>query len=342
MGVSILSAEKGTLFEKGVLRLTTHCMCWMNASYSKAFHMPNSLISAVEEHNSGFIGSRRAQLKIFVKTNSFFRLDFDGGGRDKAYQSLESAIKKKLWLKKSEQKKEDSIFDSQTAGISGIIRKVEKKNESDAQSVQAAFSDMNVLLESADDLVKIAKKLERVKNANSKEDNSELSQMMMQMGIITPITKENSGSLYHEELARQICQFLVQSQALMKNGMSSLSDIYCAYNRARGTDLISPEDLYRAASLMEPLGLPLRLREFQSGVKVIEDSKDSKTMDQIMELFSEDDSKGFSALDLAEKFGMSLTLGQQMFLEMEDKALVCRDESVQGLFFYKNKFCEEQ
>jgi len=35
-------------------------------------------------------------------------------------------------------------------------------------------------------------------------------------------------------------------------------------------ELISPEDLYRACVLLEPLGLPLRLRKFDSGVMVIQ------------------------------------------------------------------------
>jgi ESCRT-II complex subunit VPS36 len=51
------------------------------------------------------------------------------------------------------------------------------------------------------------------------------------------------GALYHEELAKQLADSL--QKHLAKNGMIALTDAYCLYNRARGTDLISPEDMYR-------------------------------------------------------------------------------------------------
>jgi len=45
----------------------------------------------------------------------------------------------------------------------------------------------------------------------------------------------------------------------------ALTDLYCIFNRARGTEMISPDDLYRAALLFETLKLPVRLRKFDSG-----------------------------------------------------------------------------
>jgi ESCRT-II complex subunit VPS36 len=56
-------------------------------------------------------------------------------------------------------------------------------------------------------------------------------------------------------------------------GVMTLLDVYCLYNRARGTDLISPEDIYIACTKFAQLGLRLALKEFESGVKVIESGK---------------------------------------------------------------------
>lgn len=47
----------------------------------------------------------------------------------------------------------------------------------------------------------------------------------------------------------------------------SLTDAYCRVNRARGLELVSPEDLYRAC---RTLTTPLKLRLFDSGVIVIQ------------------------------------------------------------------------
>lgn len=52
--------------------------------------------------------------------------------------------------------------------------------------------------------------------------------------------------------------------------MIALTDLYCLFNRARGTSLISPEDLHRACLLFEKLNLPVKLRRFDSGVLVVQ------------------------------------------------------------------------
>lgn len=50
----------------------------------------------------------------------------------------------------------------------------------------------------------------------------------------------------------------------------ALSDVYCRVNRARGMELLSPEDLLNASRLLGPLGLPIVLRTFDSGVMVLQ------------------------------------------------------------------------
>lgn len=53
-------------------------------------------------------------------------------------------------------------------------------------------------------------------------------------------------------------------------GMMSLADAYCRVNRARGLELLSPEDMLAAAKMLEKLALPIRLRVFESGVMVLQ------------------------------------------------------------------------
>ncbi len=73
---------------------------------------------------------------------------------------------------------------------------------------------------------KIAKKLQKV--ALGAEAN-EASTLLSDMGLISAISKDNCGSLFHEELARSLCGWLLGSGSrLMKSGMASLTDVYCA------------------------------------------------------------------------------------------------------------------
>lgn len=51
----------------------------------------------------------------------------------------------------------------------------------------------------------------------------------------------------------QLADFLVAPMA-RSGGMMPLPDVYCLYNRARGTELISPDDLASAVKLFPQVG----------------------------------------------------------------------------------------
>lgn len=91
------------------------------------------------------------------------------------------------------------------------------------------------------------------------------------MGIDDPVTRDayKSNSAYYKSLAKQICDILLVPITEI-GGMMTLADVYCRVNRARGLELLSPEDLLNACRLMESLSLPLKLFEFDSGVKVLQ------------------------------------------------------------------------
>lgn len=71
-------------------------------------------------------------------------------------------------------------------------------------------------------------------------------------------------------------------------GMMSLTDVYCRVNRARGLELLSPEDLLNACNMLEKLNLPIRLHTFDSGVKVLQlqSHSDSVVVDRTLEVVS--------------------------------------------------------
>jgi ESCRT-II complex subunit VPS36 len=59
------------------------------------------------------------------------------------------------------------------------------------------------------------------------------------------VFRDLTGKNYFSELALEVERFTFN--VLEKfGGVLALVDLYCMYNRARGTDLISPEDLLNA------------------------------------------------------------------------------------------------
>jgi ESCRT-II complex subunit VPS36 len=75
-------------------------------------------------------------------------------------------------------------------------------------------------------------------------------------GIISPVTKLSAGRQYYHLLARQVADLLYDQNRITRlGGVVSLTDLYCLYNRARGTELVSPDDLLQAVRLMDSLHL---------------------------------------------------------------------------------------
>ena len=80
--------------------------------------------------------------------------------------------------------------------------------------------------------------------------------------------RDLAGKNYFTELAKEVEKFLVTVIDKF-GGVLALVDIYCMYNRARGTDLISPEDLLIACNKLNTISEKVILRTYASGVKVM-------------------------------------------------------------------------
>lgn len=78
--------------------------------------------------------------------------------------------------------------------------------------------------------------------------------------------------------------------------------------------------------------------DFDSGVKVLQ-LRTSKIEETIAETYQLAESLGFiDANRLAKHIGISSILALQRLLEAEKLDKLCRDDSIEGLFFYPNKF----
>ena len=78
-----------------------------------------------------------------------------------------------------------------------------------------------------------------------------------------------AGKNYFRELALELEKFLLPVLT-NKGGILALVDIYCMYNRARGNDLISPEDLLVACEKMNQTSEKILMKSVGSGVKAVQ------------------------------------------------------------------------
>lgn len=177
-------------------------------------------------------------------------------------------------------------------------------------------------------------------------ERNEMESIMQSIGIVSPVTKFSAGRQYHQQLARQIADILLQQRRLERLGsMITLPDLYCLLNRARGTELVSPEDLLRAAELTGRMHLGVSLKVYASGVKLLQlDSVSEEDIGlRILELLRTDaeyGSRGIQASELALRLNLSLIVSKEQLQVAEKNQLLCRDETIEGIFFYTNRFRE--
>ncbi|CAH9114017.1 unnamed protein product, partial [Cuscuta europaea] len=223
--------------------------------------------------------------------------------------------------------------------------------ESTDKSMQEAFQDLNALMSKAREMVMLAEKMRMTllsssnSHAGSNDEEmgtkEEIQDWLLSVGILSPVTKESAGALYHQQLSRQLADF-IRIPLDRAGGMINLIDAYCLFNRARGTELISPDDLMHACSLWEKFDVPVLLRKFESGVMVIQNKShnDNQVFARIKSLASEDDALrvGISASDAAMILGVAPAMAKEHLLAAEGQGLVCRDVSPDGFRFFINLF----
>lgn len=229
-----------------------------------------------------------------------------------------------------------------------------------------AFEDLAALMASAKEIVALAEQFARQTNSSSvdggsSDANTLLAQSASAMGLVT--TKDmlgsgtNSESLYLSELARNLAEFLtddVRGVLRKAGGIISLVDLWATFNRARGgVELVSPMDFEKAARLWEKLKLPVRLRQFKSGLLVVQgrDRSDEKTIATLLKWLKElhllppdrpvawdwqEFGRGVTAQETAERFGWSIGVAAEELEMAEDKGALCREDGVEGLKFWEN------
>ena len=142
--------------------------------------------------------------------------------------------------------------------------------------------------------------------------------------------------------------------AIMRNarssqGILSLDEVWCLWNRARGIALVSPKDLKDAAGNLQSLTKSaLRLRTFASGLAVLytpfysEDAFAERACAFVWQQDAIVMSAGASTVEIAQLEGLSVALTQLLLelVEGQITARLVRDEgdSRQGVRWQINHF----
>ncbi|KAJ5731154.1 uncharacterized protein N7483_005662 [Penicillium malachiteum] len=251
-------------------------------------------------------------------------------------------------------------------GIAGLEQRGLEARMNNQLVIGNAFEDLEALMASAKQIVALAETLAResgMSSEGSAETYAVLSESVAALGMVTTKDMLSSGSenLYLSELARNLAEYLTDDRKGVlqrEGGIMSLIDLWAVFNRSRnGVELISPSDFQRAAELWEKLKLPVRLRRFKSGLLVVQryDWSDDKTVRQIQDWMEElrqvppDEpvpwdwtvfGRAVTAQETAQRFMWSVGVAAEELEMAEDRGALCREEGIEGLRFWSNRFTD--
>ncbi|KAL1302005.1 hypothetical protein AAFC00_002457 [Neodothiora populina] len=320
------------------------------------------------------------------------KFSFRAGGEKVFYERLKGALVQRKWLLQGAPPPPTPQKDTATAssfttadgitvqapkprtvGIAGLERRGLEVRKNNELVIGSAFEDLEALMTSAREVIAMAERFAS-QNRDNSDNSAEASALLQDLGLVTTkdmlIKGGGSETLYVTELSRNLAEFLTDdSRGILRRegGIMSLVDLWAVFNRMRnGIELVSPTDFHKAAQMWDILRLPIRLRQFKSGLLVVQgrDRTDDKTIAAILAWLQEaheippdayqDESnainapavtwdwrlfgRGVTPAQVAEHFGWSIGVASEELEMAEEKGALCREQGVDGVRFWENYF----
>ncbi|XP_077447855.1 vacuolar protein-sorting-associated protein 36 [Stigmatopora argus] len=358
-GVRLYDGDDKAKLDVGVALLSTHRLIWRDGkNHECCISMPLSQIIFFEEQAAGIGKSAKIVIHLHpvsptkeqgpyqLSKFSYIKLSFKEHGQIEFFRRLNEEMTQKRW--ENPPPSQSIPTGTQTGrtravGIVGIERKIEERRKETDKHISEAFEDLSKLMVKAKEMVELSKSIaNKIKDKQgdiTEDETIRFKSYLLSMGIANPVTREThgSGTHYHMQLAKQLGDML-QAPLEERGGMMALTEVYCLVNRARGMELLSPEDLLNACKMFESLKLPLRLRVFDSGVMVVQLQSHSEEEMIASALDNVTEKGSLTAEEFAKLLGLSVLLSKERLLLAEKMGHLCRDDSVEGLRFYPNRF----
>ena len=282
--------------------------------------------------------------------------------RDDCLASLEKALARKEWERNNatatgsgsgSSMTKKSTASTRRVGVDAILTQNARRHQQAAKLTDTAFQgDAETLLHEAADLVQIIHKyvatLDRQQegvssDGNDNDDTDQLMGMLRNMGMTSALSKDNfAGRAYTDQVARELVDFL-HPKFSPQHPCITLTDVYCLFNRARGSHLLSPADLRQAAVRCSELKLGLSLHTFPSGLVVLQDDNHAnpeRMAERLQDLLQQTNESSLTAVDVSRQWRISAVLALEQLQAVERMCYLVRDETLETLRFYPNRFNE--
>jgi len=358
-GVRIYDGEDKTSFDHGKLLLTTHRLIWRHHTEPKCvISLALSLAVLAEELAATFTKSAKIVLHVSSppeykppgpkasSLHNFLRFSFKEGGQAEFFRCLQEELQQKRWQMAAP----PPAISTQTAssskvrtGIGGIEKTLQQKHQASDKKISLAFEDLSNLMVQAKEMVTLSKNVsQKIKDKQgdiTEDETVRFKSYLLSLGISDPVTREThgTGDKYFREMAREIASTMEQPLKEC-GGIMTLTDIYCRINRARGMELVSPDDVVNACKLMDHMHLPVILQVFESGVMVLQLRSLSQQQTVMDTVALVEEAGSVTGDEFSRLVGLSVVLSKERLLAAERLGKLCRDDTAEGLRFFPNHF----
>lgn len=157
------------------------------------------------------------------------------------------------------------------------------------------------------------------------------------------------AALFHQELARHICEFLLASELSSVTSMVTVPDLFARYNRFRvlvqgfGATLVLAHDIRTSLALVDSLDLPIKVQRYLSGLEVV--ARRSLVLESLSDRIvafltarAPEEPRGATVAEVAAYFGWAYVVCVEELDRCMDQCLVVYDCHVLGTFYYPNVF----
>ncbi|KAI5723940.1 hypothetical protein M8J76_013075 [Diaphorina citri] len=359
--VRLYDGENKSQFQRGELILTSHRLFWQK---DITLCLALSYIqNAVEEEKSMFNLTAGRKIILYLSkavpgknlgpsatsAYDYVKLSFREGIQNEFLDALKSTVDAKIWTVQNKSAQQTKLREIKTrTGIVGIERNIVEKQKETSSNINNAFKDLNQLMSMAKEMVEISKNISnKIINRQgeiTEDETLQFKSYLLSLGIEDPVTRTSCKNEddYYQALGNELITALIEPLT-SAGGTMLLTDAYCRINRARGLELLSPEDLLNSCLALDKLSdSPIYLKTYSSGVKVLQlkSCEDASFVEKTYEIVSQ------NVFVTVEQFSrlasVSLVIAKHRLLLAETHGKLCRDQSIEGLRFYENKFLLEE
>lgn len=311
------------------MRLTSHRLLWYAAAVDGWLTLHLDSV-AHAECKQGLMRSRRCVVRLSSGVEVSVKCGEDSRA-DELLGKLLGAVNAAGW-------RAGSYDVASTGGIGKLLARKENQQRNVEETFDVALTDLTALKQHAAQTVAAARQLPTQRPEGGADAG--VQQLLEDFGLLSgpggkPVA---TGGPDVESDVLRVCTAALEKRGGL--GMLLAHDAFCLVNRARGTALVSPEEVMAALKRCSRPGQQLRLRAIGStGAFAVSLAKTSEA-EADAQLLQLTQTGPLDAFRLAAELGLSAAESQYLLRDAEARASLVRDDAPEGVFYYKNFFSD--